>query len=76
MKPDFVQNCPINEQTADGDTVGRCWHFMTDGHTCPRHGDVTVEVKQYAKTGYLTLESTMRLRRSRLLAQIKEVKHV
>lgn len=33
-------NCPIIEKTADGVPVGRCWFYMQDGKTCPRHGNV------------------------------------
>lgn len=32
-----IMNCPINEQTADGTKVGRCWFFLTNGVICPRH---------------------------------------
>ncbi len=49
-------NCPIIEQTADGDNVGRCWFHLPDGKTCPRHGDVSVEVDCYNGLGGLTLE--------------------
>ena len=50
-------NCPINEQTADGVAVGRCWFHLPDGKTCPRHGDVSKEVAYYKQTGRTTLES-------------------
>jgi hypothetical protein len=50
----FVNNCPIREHTADGVPVGRCWFWLTDGHTCPRHGDVSEAVKRYRETGELT----------------------
>lgn len=33
-------NCPVNEQTADGDYVGACEFYLKDGITCPRHGVV------------------------------------
>ena len=59
----FDSNCPINEQTADGLTAGRCWFYMPDGTTCPRHGDVTIEIKHYADTGKTTLENKMRERK-------------
>lgn len=59
----FNSNCPINEQTADGVIVGRCWHYMSDGKTCPRHGDVAIEAKYYIDTGKLTLENKMRKRK-------------
>ena len=52
-------NCPINEQIADGMTVGRCWFYLPDGKTCPRHGDVSVEVKHFNDTGKCTLENKM-----------------
>ena len=29
-------NCPIKEQTGDGEVVGRCWFHLPDGKTCPR----------------------------------------
>lgn len=41
MSTPFIKNCPVIETTADGDRVGRCWFYMEDGKTCPRHGDVT-----------------------------------
>lgn len=59
--------CPILEQTADGKTVGRCSYNLPDGHTCPRHGDVTVEVERYATTSNLTLENAMRARKGQPL---------
>ena len=37
----FEKNCPVMEKTADGVPVGRCWFYMKDGKTCPRHGDIT-----------------------------------
>ena len=49
-------NCPINECTADGTMVGRCWFHLEDGKTCPRHGDVSDAVKLFLKTGELTKE--------------------
>ena len=54
----FSSNCPINEVTGDGQCVGRCWFYLSDGHTCPRHGDVTEAVKEYKETGKLTLEKS------------------
>lgn len=33
-------NCPVVEETADGDKVGNCTFYMKDGKTCPRHGKV------------------------------------
>lgn len=35
-----ISNCPVMEQTGDGTLVGRCWFFLPDGKTCPRHGDL------------------------------------
>lgn len=55
-----MANCPINEQTGDGATVGRCWHYLSDGKTCPRHGDVSIEVAYFDATGKLTLENDHR----------------
>jgi len=55
-------NCPIQEQTADGTTCGRCWMSLT-GTVCPRHGDVAKEVARYEKFGLTTLENDMRLRK-------------
>jgi len=45
MRQMFEKNCPVIEQTADGVSVGRCWFYMADGKTCPRHGDVSEELK-------------------------------
>ena len=59
----MTEHCPINEQTADGDCVGRCWHTLTDGKTCPRHGDVSDEVRRFEETGRCTLENVMRKRK-------------
>ena len=50
-------NCPINEMTADGIRVGRCWFYLPDGKTCPRHGDVSKAVEKYERDGKLTLET-------------------
>ncbi|KKM81722.1 hypothetical protein LCGC14_1326850, partial [marine sediment metagenome] len=55
-------NCPINEQTADGYTCGRCCFHLPDGVTCPRHGEVATEVDHFRATGRLTLENTMQAR--------------
>jgi hypothetical protein len=52
----FLNCCPINEQTADGVRVGRCWHTLVAGR-CPIHGDVREAVERYAETGRLTLEA-------------------
>jgi hypothetical protein len=56
-------NCPINEQTADGVPVGRCWYYLKDGKTCPCHGDVEDEVRRFEQEGLLTLENSMRKRK-------------
>ena len=55
-------NCPIKEQTGDGEVVGRCWFHLPDGKTCPRHGDVSVEVEFFEATGKTTLENKQRER--------------
>lgn len=46
----FPRNCPVIERTADGQWVGRCWHYLDDGKTCPRHGDVSEAVERLKKT--------------------------
>lgn len=51
----MIDHCAINEQTADGCVVGRCW-FKVENGICPRHGDVSEVQKRYAETGKLTLE--------------------
>ncbi len=57
-------NCPIIEQTADGDRVGRCWFYLShNGTVCPRHGEVGVEVKRFLEKRELTLENEMRFRK-------------
>lgn len=56
----FEKNCAVLEQTADGKTTGRCWHFLSEGKICPRHGDVSKAQIKYFKTGKLTLESEVR----------------
>jgi hypothetical protein len=53
-------NCPIIEQTGDGVNCGRCWFYLPDGKTCPRHGDVSVAVNKYKLTNKLTLESELK----------------
>lgn len=50
-----VKNCPINEVTGDGVTVGRCW-FALKENICPRHGDVNAAVLHFERTGELTKE--------------------
>lgn len=59
----FWNNCPINEQTGDGRTVGRCWFYLHDGKTCERHGDVSEAAKVYRMSGMLTLENDHRAAR-------------
>lgn len=56
----FPSNCPIREFTADGVNVGRCWCYLKDGHTCPRHGDVSKAVESYKETGKLTDDPRMK----------------
>ena len=60
-------NCPINEQIGEGIACGRCCLFLPDGMTCPRHGDVYIEVAHFNKTGKTTLENTMRARKGKQL---------
>lgn len=62
MKPWLEHCCPIIEQTADGERCGRCW-LTLDGMTCPRHGDVSVEVERFKSTGKCTIENELRRRR-------------
>ena len=33
-------HCDVIERTADDKSVGRCWFYLEDGRTCPRHGDI------------------------------------
>ena len=58
----YVTACPINERTADGIPVGRCWHGLVNG-VCVRHGDVSPEVERYMATGKTTDENVMRRRK-------------
>lgn len=56
----FMDNCPILEQTGDGEKVGRCWHYVggvKNFQICPRHGDVSEALERYDETGKLTLDS-------------------
>lgn len=55
-----VRHCPIRERTADGVAVGRCWFYLPDGRTCPRHGDVAEAVERIRATGKLTDEMEAR----------------
>jgi hypothetical protein len=50
-------NCPVDEQTADGEYVGACAFYLKDGITCPRHG--VVKDKKEFGTPYSTLEARM-----------------
>ncbi len=34
-------NCPVNQRTGDGASVGRCWHFIGKAGVCELHGDVS-----------------------------------
>ena len=52
-----LYNCPIDEQTADGIKVGRCWHYIGPEGYCPRHGDVR---KYIGRLPTLTAENDMR----------------
>ena len=52
----LLSYCPINEMAQYGRVLGRCWHYLPDGVTCPRHGDVSAAVKKYTETGELTME--------------------
>ena len=56
----FGKNCAVNEQTADGVVVGRCWHHVGDEDVCLRHGNVKEVMKRYRETGKLTLERNHR----------------
>ena len=47
--------CAVRERTADGVSVGRCYHHIVNGR-CPRHGDVVEVQKLYVETGKLTDE--------------------
>ena len=53
-------NCPIIEQTADGEPCGRCCFHLERETICPRHGNVSVEVRRFVRTGHCTLENVMR----------------
>lgn len=53
---DYVtHNCPINERTGDGASVGRCW-FFSPLDVCPRHGDIAEPLRVFRETGELTDE--------------------
>ena len=51
-------NCIIIEKTADGVSVGRCWFYLYDGKTCPRHGDVSQAVIRFKETKKFTNEDS------------------
>jgi len=51
------------EQTGDGNRCGRCDFHLADGETCPRHGNVFVEVERFRRTQHTTLENVMRKRK-------------
>jgi hypothetical protein len=53
-------NCPINEQTGDGEAVGRCWFSLSESGKCPRHGNVIHELDVFNKTSSLTLEENQK----------------
>lgn len=55
-----ARNCAILERTGDGVAVGRCLHYLSDGQTCPRHGDVSTVQAHYLETGKLTDENEFR----------------
>lgn len=70
--PPFYQNCPVNEQTADGTCCGRCWHYLPDGKTCPRHGDVSLAVEHYKRTGRTMKEDDLKAARE-IAAELPEL---
>ena len=51
------RNCPILEVTGDGVPCGRCWYYLYDGKTCPRHGDVSEAVKLFKQENKLSREA-------------------
>ena len=53
--PSDTDNCAVRQFTADGRSVGRCWHYVRDGK-CPVHDDVRAVQDHYARTGELTDE--------------------
>ena len=65
-------NCPIEELTGDGEVVGRCYFYLPDGKTCPRHGNVEQEVSIFKDTGICTPENHMRHRKHWPLRLIPE----
>jgi hypothetical protein len=57
VRPD-AKACAVNECTADGVRVGRCWFRVVNGR-CERHGDVTAVQEHYVRTGRLTDEGDL-----------------
>lgn len=55
MSSSIPQSCAVRERTADGVSVGRCFHHSPGG-ICPRHGDVSAVQRRFAETGKLTDE--------------------
>lgn len=53
-------NCPVIERTADGRSVGRCFHWLGDDGRCERHGDVTLYRERHQRTGRLIDENDLR----------------
>lgn len=52
----YSKNCAVVEETADGASVGRCWHYVGDSNVCPRHGDVSAVQARYQAGAGLTPE--------------------
>ena len=48
--------CAVNEETAEGISVGRCWFYVGVEDVCPRHGNVSAVMRYYRATGRLTPE--------------------
>ena len=48
--------CAIREYTANGVSIGRCWHYVGLDYVCPIHGDVRVVQEHYLATGKLTAD--------------------
>lgn len=70
MTDSFENNCPIRERTADGVSVGRCWHYCPKG-VCPRHGDVSNELQIYQTTKRLS-EDPKNTREERKYARVEQ----
>lgn len=58
-------NCAVRQHTADGHSVGRCWHWLGDGayQVCPLHGDVSEVQARYVADGTLTDDRTLEKKR-------------